>query len=246
MRGKEVLMIAIKMGNIPKELTKHKNAKSKDFKPTFDNLSTEAKEELKESLLKEQGYICAYCMKKINENAMSIEHFLSKSRYNGTIENHKDFSLDYKNLLAVCENHNIHCDKFRSNCTEKLGNKTVQKEFLHLPNPKEFHKHNIRFDYSKNNFRISCNDKNIEQDIETLLNLNCQTLTINRENAWLIVKKQLQKKNKQETDWANSEPVIREAKRIYLLHQHNTTKNEPYCGFICSMLEKVFKNNLHS
>ena len=33
------------------------------------------KDQLKESLLKEQGYLCAYCMSRISEDTMKVEHW---------------------------------------------------------------------------------------------------------------------------------------------------------------------------
>ena len=40
----------------------------------------EARTELKESLLKEQGYLCAYCMARIDKDHMKVEHFKPRSR----------------------------------------------------------------------------------------------------------------------------------------------------------------------
>ncbi len=56
---------------------------------------------LKKALLKEQGYICAYCMKQIDYEygsgkKMSVEHFKPQTLY-------PNLDLDYRNLLAVCK-----------------------------------------------------------------------------------------------------------------------------------------------
>jgi len=245
-------MIPIRIGKIPKLLVEHKNStvpNDANYKPTYENLSKKAKEELKTSLLKDQDYICAYCMKSIDENTMSIEHFCSKSRYNGTIKGFLDLSLDYQNLLAVCENTGEHCDKFRSQKTEKIEvlgqSKTVQKEFLHLPNPKGADMKNIRFDYGKSSFKISCTDKNIETELEELLNLNGQTLRDNRKNVWNKIEQRLSAKTKPNKTWVSSEAVIREAQKIYDEYKpNNKGKNKPYCGFVCYMLLKIFGNQI--
>lgn len=57
------------------------------------------KANLRESLLKEQGYICCYCGMKIGEipGDTVIEHFLPKDN-----NFHPEKELDYKNLLASC------------------------------------------------------------------------------------------------------------------------------------------------
>ena len=69
--------------------------------------------ELRQSLLEEQGYLCAYCMRRIpgkdsNSNEDSrIDHILSRS-------NNPDLSLSYSNMVICCPgaiNSDFHCDK---------------------------------------------------------------------------------------------------------------------------------------
>ena len=57
-----------------------------------------SKEELKNALLTEQGYICCYCNRKLVYETTTHEHFWSK----GTKEYFK-FGYDYMNLLASCD-----------------------------------------------------------------------------------------------------------------------------------------------
>ena len=54
-------MILIKKKLEPHSLTEYKQT----INASFDNLPSEIKDDIRKSLLKEQGYICAYCMKKI-------------------------------------------------------------------------------------------------------------------------------------------------------------------------------------
>ena len=51
---------------------------------------------LKNALLKEQGYLCAYCMKKISLQEAQVEHFLPQATY-------PEEDLKYMNMLAVCK-----------------------------------------------------------------------------------------------------------------------------------------------
>lgn len=67
--------------------------------------------EAREFLLKEQNYLCAYCLQKIGLESSSIEHVLPK-------EYCKELSTAYTNLIAVCRNppldspsSRLHCDK---------------------------------------------------------------------------------------------------------------------------------------
>ncbi|MGL5383898.1 MAG: retron system putative HNH endonuclease [Culicoidibacterales bacterium] len=62
---------------------------------TFEELPTEVKRDLKEKLLVEQHFICAYCMKKITYEKMKVEHFLPQSLYPEQV-------FVFKNLFAVC------------------------------------------------------------------------------------------------------------------------------------------------
>lgn len=53
--------------------------------------------ELDESLLREQGFICCYCGKRIPENKVFVrEHFKDKKDYRNSV-------FQYQNLLASCE-----------------------------------------------------------------------------------------------------------------------------------------------
>lgn len=45
----------------------------------FDNL--QEKQRLKQDLLEEQGYLCCYCMGRIDIDSMKIEHRMSQSKY---------------------------------------------------------------------------------------------------------------------------------------------------------------------
>lgn len=56
------------------------------------------KEEIRQSLLEEQRYLCAYCMKRIKNDGLhiTIEHWEPLSV-------NKDKALEYDNMLAVCD-----------------------------------------------------------------------------------------------------------------------------------------------
>lgn len=51
---------------------------------------------LRRNLLKEQGYICCYCMGRIGIDNSHLEHFRPKSIF-------PDEDMDYKNMLASCQ-----------------------------------------------------------------------------------------------------------------------------------------------
>lgn len=65
----------------------------------FENMKQNKKEDLKNELVKEQGYICCYCGRKIDTSkATIIDHFLPKDD-----NQYPHFQLEYNNLFASCD-----------------------------------------------------------------------------------------------------------------------------------------------
>ena len=78
--------------------------------------SANRRRKLREELLKEQGYICCYCMKRINLDSSHNEHFWPKEVF-------RDRDMDYKNLFASCQGVEIldedkHCGHRKKNWWE--------------------------------------------------------------------------------------------------------------------------------
>ncbi len=69
-----------------------------DWQPTYGKggLSGAEKNEVKESLMKEQGYICCYCERRLIDDDSHIEHFNPQS--NNAVD-----TLDYINMLCSCQ-----------------------------------------------------------------------------------------------------------------------------------------------
>ncbi len=72
-----------------------KNGDTKAVRSMFDLLP---KDNIRQSLLKEQHFLCAYCMRSIENdgNTTTIEHW-------APLSTDKEGALDYKNMLAVCD-----------------------------------------------------------------------------------------------------------------------------------------------
>jgi len=89
-------MRPINKGSEPADFTQWKKGESPDWNPGWDDLDgTAIKSTVKESLLREQGYVCCYCEQQVKKADSHIEH----------LESRHDFpqrSLDYTNLLACC------------------------------------------------------------------------------------------------------------------------------------------------
>ena len=69
-----------------------KQARKASYKKDFPN---EEKRKLRKSLLIEQGYICCYCMRRIDIENSHVEHFWPKSVFT-------DKDMEYSNVLASC------------------------------------------------------------------------------------------------------------------------------------------------
>lgn len=172
------------------------------------------------SLLKEQGYICAYCMCRIPEkhSAATIEHIAPQSLTS------KDASLDYRNMLAVCNGnrhtHNYNdktCDAYRGN--RPLSLNPLKSETLSL----------IRY---KSNGIIYSDNSNVDRELNDILNLNCKArqLPNNRRYALNVLLSNIRKKYP-----AGS---IKEYCQKEIARYESATFKEPYIGIILDWLER--------
>ena len=160
-----------KLNNQPPSLIQHKNQPHH----SYENYSGKA--ELRDFLLKDQAYLCCYCMTRIQtptEDKMGIEHLKPFSAYNG--ENGKpDLRLEYKNLLATCKGgeggpkHLFHCDKAKWDAEIKLD--PTNKQLMDL----------IKFD--ANGF-IYTDIEEYDREINEVLKLNVEPLRKARLSIW--------------------------------------------------------------
>jgi uncharacterized protein (TIGR02646 family) len=133
---------------------------------SFDNLSTPAKDQIRTSLLTEQGFICCYCMQRISIEQMKIEHWHSQNDY-------PDEGLEYDNLLGACmggegyAQHLQHCDTSKGSTEIKI--KPTDKN----------HNCETLVKFSVNG-EIYSDDAVVNNDLSATLNLNHQTIVNNR------------------------------------------------------------------
>lgn len=159
----------------------------KEYRETTDKASYNGfgnKADIRLQLIIEQRAICAYCMKRISMDrdvALSkpkteIEHYLSQ-------DTHGDHDLDYQNMLGVCngnqksrsdksaQEHLLHCDKSKDS--------DENKPLLPLTvNPLDIR--TVRLIKFKRDGEIYSDNRTIDKDLKTILNLNEQTLKKNR------------------------------------------------------------------
>ncbi len=174
-------MIEVKKGVEPaglKELREDPLVKELSPQEAFKRLMKPLKTEVLESLKREQGQLCVYCMSRIpradkepGTSGTTIEHFIPLSPNDGRDVGQ---ALDYQNLFAVCHGNakrhekgtpriksidDLTCDKHRGNTEFKKINpckgETLQSIYYTLDG------------------RIDALDSDVRFDLVNTLNLNC-------------------------------------------------------------------------
>lgn len=174
-------MIVVRKGAEPmglKELREDSMLRGLTPKEAFKMLRNPLKAQVAESLKRDQGQLCVYCMSRIPRDdkepgipGTTIEHFIPVEPADG-----RDVGqgLDYQNLFAVCHGNmkrhirgarrtrstdDLTCDKHRKNSEFRKINpcreETLQSIFYTLDG------------------EIGSDDKDVQFDLVNTLNLNC-------------------------------------------------------------------------
>lgn len=186
-------MLLIKKGREPNSLTEYR----KKAYATYEGCR---KEDIRKNLLAEQGYLCAYCMRRINENNTRIEHWYPESSLDEVEK------LNYNNMLGVCMRSEGMEERFAT-CDAKKGDKLMA-----LDPRRADHIQTIA--YSSTTGKISSTDPDLNHDLNETLNLNCtaQLLPQNRKAALDRVYKQL-KSAKRTGTWTSAD--VAPIRRLY-------------------------------
>lgn len=170
-------MIPIRKSTEPPTLTKlRERAIAEGLSPerAYKTLKGNNKKIVRNSLLREQGQLCAYCMCRIPRNDVDekiapivIEHYVTRNPADG-----RDVSqgLDYNNLLAVCNGNRADKAKNHSfidlTCDAHRGNTEFRK--VNPCDPDTL----INIFYTLDG-KIDSTDPDVKVDIIDTLNLNC-------------------------------------------------------------------------
>lgn len=177
--------------------------------------------ELRESLLREQGYLCAYCMRRIpqkdtNSNETTrIDHILSRDK-------HPEFKLSYQNMVICCPgaiDNNFHCDKLKGH--RDVSFNLFDDAFIGT------------LSYGTKDGNIKCSVPQYEKEINAVLNLNHPLLKRNRQMTLKAVIDKLGKKQ-----WK-----VSDLKRIISEWDEKDTENKykPYNGIIVWYLKRKLR-----
>ncbi len=199
----------------PSSLIKHR----KSLHANFDNFPKREKEDLRKALLEEQGYICAYCMNRIeNDRSITkIEHFKPQTKF-------LELELVYKNLLAVCKGGEGK-PKYLQHCDTKKGDELI------TINPLDKSCERL-VKFTSGGFVFS-NDPIIEKDLIEVLNLNIDILVDQRKVVIDIVKDKILSKRAKGT-WTKK--MLE--KEIEKYKTKTDGKYEKYCQVIIFYLTK--------
>jgi len=189
------------------------NATYEDYRP---------KDPLKKALLTEQGYICCYCMKRISEENMEIEHFRPQS-----VDKYPELQLNYHNLLGSCQGNRGKPQQIQ-HCNARKGDKETT---LNPADPQKNCEDFIKYGSSG---KIYSEDTTINHELDKILNLNNQTLKTNRKKVLETIIDELNKMFPGKT-W--SKEFLRKKLNEWQNKNKKGQYNE-YCQFVIYYLSK--------
>lgn len=202
------------MSNEPASWTAYKNTPGVSYAPTVD---------LRTALLEEQGYICAFCMRRIPLTKKDPkENETSKIAHLETRTNQPGKALDYDNMVICCPGNlddNAHCDKSQKSIdvTMPIFRPQIQASIA----------------YGSYTGEIKSSDSSWNDQIQELLNLNNARLKLNRLETLKGIRTILEK-NKWRT--AKIQETLDEWTSF-----DQEGKLKPYCGIVIWYLQKKLK-----
>lgn len=197
---------------------------------TFDGAP---KEELRRALLADQGYICCYCMCRIDESSTRIEHRLPQKdpdldrQTNPKLlkQNIKDRQFNYRNLLAACQG-GAGMEPKKQHCDVSKHDIKITIDPANSPrNLEAFLK------YEMGSGKIGAADETTNTDLHNTLKLNLDRLRTARLNVLAGFKSGFEKRHRK--TWS-VESMERELKKWAEIPPSG--KLEPYAGIVVHYL----------
>jgi uncharacterized protein (TIGR02646 family) len=184
-------MKLIQKSNEPNNLQVHRGINGTDYESFkrdvgLGNISPATG--LREALLEDQGYICAYCMKRVphshtakgvTSDKMKVEHFVAQTT---EISIQQKLDITYTNMLACCMGNQGKEEKYETCDTRK------REEPLTISPLNAAHIRTLK--YAADGSIVSTND-NFETEINKILNLNEDNLKRQREAIYKLIEKRV-------------------------------------------------------
>ena len=199
----------------------------------FEQIPSETKNDIRKQLLTEQGYLCAYCMTRIDytPGKTKIEHWHSQSE-------HYLEQLDYWNMLLTCKGYELDNNLPTNNLSQSdlhCDSRKGSQDILFNPaNPAHDIENKITYQIDGT---IISPDPEFNKQLKSILNLNYARLKSNRQNVVAAVGKLLNSRQGSRT--------VSEIKRI-LKYWQNRDKDgcfKEYCGIAIFFLKKRLARN---
>lgn len=216
-------MLPIEKGAEPRELAEgiRRMRSTPDASVRWGNLDRGERGATLRALLRDQGNLCAYCMRRITEESAHVEHIVPQSM---VASGDDPASVSYKNLLAVCDGFEgnkagLTCDRARGNAS--LSVNPLKPETLK----------SIRY---RQDGRILSEDPEVEKDLDETLNLNQDLLVRNRKAALTEAFKRLER-------WGRHGGrgfVAKRCSRYIEEHLSRVDMREPYDGAVIYFMQR--------
>ncbi|MCM1512956.1 MAG: TIGR02646 family protein [Oxalobacter formigenes] len=158
-------------GAEPECLAQYRQGANRNWQPSYDDLRSDQKNTIKKALMVEQGYICCYCERELEQEDSHIEHFIPQSHS-------RCDPLDYSNMLCSCVKERKKGDTLH--CGVKKGN-WYDETLLISPLDSDCEKKFLYTDDGRIKPRVK-NDDAAKTTIEKL-GLNCQKLIEERKEV---------------------------------------------------------------
>lgn len=219
-------MIAVRRGNTPQELVDALRRLSPDQR-VYSNLHAEEIAAVKETLLKAQGRLCAYCMRRVPDvEHAKLEHVYPQSL--SISEGHPEKTVDYNNMLVTCRGGDGEPGRSRAaqTCDTHKGGQTISID----PSSQE----DIDTIVYKRNGEIHSKNEEFETDLCETLNLNCceAFLPQDRARVYEMMSRQIKR----------ADPKTRDAKRRFaekkLLEIESSPMKEQFVGVMIYRLKR--------
>ena len=219
-------MIEIKKTKEPNELLQYRMQKF----ASYADLPSDVKKKVMDSLLSEQGHLCAYCMSRIDggegKHRATIEHCIPQA-----VSTEAE-RLDYKNMVAVCwGNRDAHSNNDKS-CDAKRG--SLPREQQEMKKVDVFDGRTLSdIKYSVDG-TIFSDDPDVDDDLNCRLNLNCEARRLKecRRSALQALHKEINHRFPNRT-------VPKSYFQELLAHfSEQREMKQPYCGILIDWLAK--------
>ena len=182
-------------------------------------------------MLRDQGYLCAYCMGRIDAGEMKVEHIDSQAI-------HPELELDYDNLLGCCYGgerdepdpfrgrRSLHCDS--SKAARRLTCSPLDPACI------------ASLSYGSEGCSIHSTNPEWDEELDRILNLNTSKLRHNRQEALYTLLDELQQLLPPHSSRHRQHSVLTKLlERVKARDRYGELI--PYCGILIYWLERMLR-----